>query len=183
MNAWLIALVALATVGAVFLLVRLVMASRLYLKFRGERLVVCPENKHTAAVAVAAGPLAAKAVVGKSKLRLQECSRWPEREDCGQECLSQIEENPGGCLVWNVANAWYYGKNCVSCGKPFGQIDWHDHRPALSDAKGNTVQWTDVPPETLPDVFATHWPVCWDCHIAESFRREHPEMVTDRMKH
>jgi hypothetical protein len=24
-------------------------------------------------------------------LRLSECSRWPERQGCGQECLSQIE--------------------------------------------------------------------------------------------
>ena len=23
-------------------------------------------------------------------------------------------------------------------------------------------------------------PVCWNCHIAESFRREHPDLVTDR---
>ena len=26
----------------------------------------------------------------------------------------------------------------------------------------------------------THLPVCWNCHIAESFRREHPELVVDR---
>ena len=34
--------------------------------------------------------------------------------------------------------------------------------------------------EQLPEIFATHQPVCWNCHIAESFRRLHPELVTDR---
>ncbi len=23
-------------------------------------------------------------------------------------------------------------------------------------------------------------PLCWDCHVAESFRREHPDLATDR---
>jgi hypothetical protein len=43
-----------------------------------------------------------------------------------------------------------------------------------------TVSWDDVPPEKLADVFQTYQPVCWSCHIAETFRRDHPELVTDR---
>ena len=31
-----------------------------------------------------------------------------------------------------------------------------------------------------PVMLDSYLPVCWDCHIAESFRREHPELVTDR---
>jgi hypothetical protein len=30
------------------------------------------------------------------------------------------------------------------------------------------------------DVLATHRPVCWNCAVAEGFRRAHPELVTDR---
>lgn len=169
--------------GVAFLLYRLAVALRLWLRLRGERLVVCPETKQPAAVALAAGQAAAKAVTGTPAWRLSDCSRWPERENCGQDCLSQIEADPEGCLVWNIVNRWYADKVCVLCLKPFGTINWHDHRPALLDANRNTVQWTEVSPENLPEVFATHWPVCWNCHIAESFRRQHPELVLDRPKH
>jgi hypothetical protein len=32
----------------------------------------------------------------------------------------------------------------------------------------------------LLDVFSTHRPVCWNCHVTETFRRLHPELVVDR---
>jgi hypothetical protein len=35
----------------------------------------------------------------------------------------------------------------------------------------------------LPEVFLTYAPVCWDCHIAETLRREHPELIVDRPPH
>ena len=173
----------LGAVAAAALLYRGAVALRVYLKYRGDRLVVCPETRKPAAVEVAAGRAAAGGAAGRLKLRLSDCSRWPEREDCGQDCLSQVEADPANCLVWNIVNAWYAGKNCTLCGKPFGTINWHDHRPALLDIERKTVQWIDVPPEHLPEVFATHWPVCWDCHIAESFRRRHPELITERRPH
>jgi 5-methylcytosine-specific restriction endonuclease McrA len=42
-----------------------------------------------------------------------------------------------------------------------------------------TVQWPDVQPERLPEVLANHQPLCWNCHVAESFRQQHPELVID----
>lgn len=170
-------------VAVVFAAWRLAVAGGFYFKYRGKRLITCPETREPAAVAVAAGRLSAKALGHIPELRLKECSRWPERENCGQDCLSEVEADPESCLVWNIVNTWYAGKECAFCHKPFGRINWHDHRPAVIDTAGKTVQWTDVPPEKLPEVFATHWPVCWDCHITESFRREHPELVTPRLKH
>lgn len=183
MITWEYALGALLIVAVGLLAYRLGVASRFYLKYRGERMVECPENRQPAVVAVAAARGAAGAVAGIPPLRLEECSRWPERAGCGQECLRQIEADPQSCLVWNVVNTWYQGKSCAVCDKPFGLINWHDHRPALLDANRQTVMWTDVSPERLPEVFASHWPVCWDCHVAEAFRRQHPELVTDRPKH
>jgi hypothetical protein len=29
-------------------------------------------------------------------------------------------------------------------------------------------------------VLQTHLPVCWDCYIAQTFRRDHPDMVVYR---
>jgi len=102
---------------------------------------------------------------------------------CGQGCLSQIQEAPKACLVTNIVNRWYEGMKCVYCHKPFGEIHWHDHPPGLVDEQGKTVQWNEIPLENLQQTLNTHWPVCWNCHIAESFRRQHPELVTDRQPH
>lgn len=174
--------VALAAVGllALGLGVGLTRAARTYLKYRGKRIVSCPETHHAAAVRVAAGDAAVHATIGEEELRLKECSRWPEREVCGQLCLAQIEETPKACLVSTIVSRWYQGKECAYCHKPFGELHWDDHRPALVDAKQMTVQWSDIPAEKLQEAMRTHLPVCWNCHMAETFRREQPELVVDR---
>ena len=162
--------------------VRLRRAARTYLKFRGARIVSCPETHEAAAVRVAAGDAALKATVGRDELMLKECSRWPERELCGQECLAQIEEAPKACLVSTIVNQWYQGKECAYCHRPFGELHWDSHHPALMDVNLKTVQWNEIPAEKLQETMRTHLPVCWDCHIAETFRREHPEMVVDHVE-
>jgi hypothetical protein len=169
--------------AAVILIVGLRRALRTYLKFRGKRLVSCPESHTPAAVRVAAGNVALKATVGIEQLSLRECSRWPEKEACGQECLAQIQEAPNACLVWTIINRWYQGQNCAYCHKPFGEIHWHDHPPALVDYERRTVQWNAIPAEKLQEALRTHRPVCWNCHIAQTFRREHPELVVERPVH
>jgi hypothetical protein len=176
-------LIVLAIGIAVAVAVELTRALRTYFKFRGKRIISCPENHKAAAVRVAAGKAAVEATLGAPHLNLSECSRWPEKEGCGQECLGQIEEAPRACLVSTIVNQWYAGRSCVYCHKPFGEIHWHDHPPALVDKQCSTVQWNEVPLENLQHTMATHWPVCWSCHIAETFRRQHPEMITDRPMH
>jgi hypothetical protein len=173
-------LLTLAIGATVLVVVGLRRALRTYLKFRGKRLVSCPETHQPAAVRVATGKAAFKATLGDGQLRLSECSRWPEKEACGQECLAQIQEAPKACLVWTIINRWYQGQKCVYCHKPFGEIHWHDHPPALLDSERKTVEWNEIPAEKLQEVLGTHWPVCWNCHVAETFRREHPQLVVDR---
>jgi hypothetical protein len=41
----------------------------------------------------------------------------------------------------------------------------------------------EIPAEELQEVLGTHWPVCWNCHTAQTFRRERPELVVDRPAH
>jgi hypothetical protein len=94
--------------------------------------------------------------------------------------LAQIEEAPKACLVWTIINRWYQGQECAYCHKPFGEIHWHDHPPALVNIDQRTVQWNEIAAENLQEALGTHRPVCWSCHIAETFRREHPELVVDR---
>ena len=176
-------LIMLMIAAGVFAIAALRRALRTYLKFRGKRLVSCPETHKPAAVRIAATQLALKSTVGNGPLRLSACSRWPEREACGQECLAQIQEAPQACLVWTIINRWYQGQNCAYCHKPFGEIHWHDHPPALVDYERRTVEWDKIPTDKLQDALGTHWPVCWNCHIAETFRREHPELIVDRPAH
>ncbi len=152
------------------------LAIRRYLALRGARLVTCPADNTRASVEVNA----LRSLLSGHQLQLQSCTHWPERERCGQDCLEQIENSPDGCLVRKALSAWYTGKVCALCGKPFGEIDWMEHRPCLLARDGRTKDWSRIQPLDLSETLATHMPVCWNCHIATTFRREFPELVTDR---
>jgi len=174
-----ITLVVVVLAGGLFVF-RAIPGIRAYFDYRGKRLITCPETHQAAAVDVAAGEAAMGAFLSEPTLRLKECSRWPERQNCGQECLQQIEIGPENCLVWNIVSQWYDGKNCAFCHKPIGSLHHLDHAPALLGPDSRTAEWREFRPEQLPDIFATHQPVCWNCHVTETFRRLHPELVTDR---
>ena len=169
---------AIVAVGALYVVLPVVADA--YRRFRGTRLVTCPETHQAAAVEVNARRAAFKAAIGRNELSLRDCSRWPEREDCGQECLRQIEVAPEDCLVRTMLTKWYQKQSCALCTAPFEGIESWGHRTALMKPDGTTVEWGDVRAETLPDVLATSHPVCWNCHIAASFRRQHPDLVIDR---
>jgi hypothetical protein len=167
MSVWLWLLAAVLAIAA-FLVVRRAVA------VRGARLVKCPENQETASVSTST---MRRALGGD--WRLSDCSRWPEHRACGRDCLAQIARAPEDCLVRSVVTRWYDDKNCVVCGKALGHIDWHERQPAVMDESGRARPWADLAPETLPQVFATERPLCFDCYVAETFRREHPELVLD----
>ena len=153
---------------------------RTYLGYRGTRVVTCPETRAPAAVFVdAAFAAMSHASLGSPALRLSGCSRWPDRQGCGQECLAEIEAAPEACLVRTIVERGYRGRTCGFCRRPFGDIGWADHKPALRAPDGETVQWSALRAEELTAVFTTHSPVCWNCHITETFRRRHPELVVE----
>jgi hypothetical protein len=155
-------------------------AVRVFSRYRGRMLFTCPETGKSACVKVDAADAARRSLFGRPKIHLSDCSRWPERKNCGQECLSQLGADPQNCLVWTKVCDWYHGRSCIYCHKPFNELHWHDHPPALMGPDRKTVQWSDVPAEKLPEIFQTYGPVCWNCHIAETFRREHPDRFVDR---
>lgn len=165
---------------AVALTLWLTDAIRVLFRYRGRMLFTCPETGKSTCVKVDAADAARSALVGRPKIHLSDCSRWPEHQNCGQECLSQLGAGPQSCLVWTKVCDFYRGRSCVYCHKPFNELHWHDHRPALIGPDRKTVQWNEVAAEKLPELFETHLPVCWSCHIAETFRREYPERVVDR---
>jgi hypothetical protein len=173
-------IIAVFVLGGALVVLRAVPGIRAYFQLRGRRLVTCPETRKPEAVSVAAAEAGLGAFFNEPTLRLKECSRWPERQNCGQDCLQQIEADSQNCLVWNIVSKWYEGRNCAFCQKPIGALHEWDHAPALLGPDFKTKEWKDIRPEKLPETFSTHQPVCWNCHVAESFRRIHPELVTDR---
>jgi len=152
-----------------------------YMKFRGNRLITCPETRNPVEVKVDAKHAASTAVYSRRPdLRLTTCSRWPERQDCDQDCVLQVRMAPEDTLVRTILLEFYKGKKCVFCGQSFGELHLMDHKPALLSPENVTVEWEQVSPTSLPNVLVTHKPVCWNCHISETFRREFGDLIVDR---
>ena len=97
-----IAIVLFAVVAS-YLGYRVIHGIRVYFRFRGTRLVTCPETHEPAVVEVAARSMAIQAILDEPCLMLSECSRWPMRRDCGQDCLRQIEDRPSEL---RISAAW-----------------------------------------------------------------------------
>ena len=149
-------------------------------KYRGTRIVTCPETKRPAIVEVDALHASLTSTVSLPDIRLQDCTRWPIKEQCGQECLMNLDVAPERCLVSGVLMRWYSDKNCVYCRKTFPELHWVDHRPALLSPDGQLLSWNGVNLDMLRRVLETHSPVCWDCYIAQRFRLDHPDLVVFR---
>src|SRR5271165_3194419 len=148
-----------AAVVAVLAAIAIGRAVRLWWKYRGDRVITCPENHRPAGVSVDAGHVAAKPFAKSPELRLSACSRWPERAGCGQQCLSQVEAAPEDCLVRNILVRWYEGKKCASCGQPFGEISLAGVKPAVLCADKISVEWSEIPADRLPETLAAAAPI------------------------
>src|ERR1700686_2837346 len=84
----------------------------MYLNYRRTSVVVCPETRKPEAVHVNARRAAFETLKGGDvKLRLNQCSRWPERQNCGQVCVSQIENDPELCHASAMAQQWFLDRS------------------------------------------------------------------------
>lgn len=164
----------------IYLAIRFVRTER---KIGGMRAITCPETKMQAMVEVDVGRASLTSLIGQEEIRLENCSRWPAHENCGQECLLQLEVAPPDCLVRSVLLKWYRGKKCVFCRRAFESIALTDHKPALLQHDGRTVEWSAIALAEAEQVMQTLQPVCWDCHIAQTFRREHPDLAIIRPRY
>ena len=100
-------------------------------RYRGSQIVTCPDTKSPAVVEVDSLHATLTSTVGLPDIRLENCSRWPIKEECGQECLMDLDVAPGQCLVSGVLMRWYRDKTCAYCKQDFPELHWIDHRPAL----------------------------------------------------
>jgi hypothetical protein len=153
---------------------------RAYLRHRDSRLIICPQNGQAAIVEVDAVHAALTSALGQPDVRLQNCWRWPILQDCGQECLLQLDVAPPECLVRGVLMRWYESKSCIYCHKTFAEIQFLDHKPALQSPEGELLEWGELAGRDFQNVLNNYKPVCWNCYIAQSFVRAHPDLVVYR---
>jgi hypothetical protein len=171
-------IVAALVVAAIYFSVRyFVRASQ---RFSGEQVIICPETGKQAMVEVDVRHAALSSLLGQTDLRLESCWRWPLRENCGQECLLQLDVAPPECLVRSVLEKWYRGQKCAFCGHAFREIELTDHKPALLNPDGVTVEWNQIPISSITQAMRVYLPVCWNCHIAQTFHRQRPDLVVER---
>ena len=154
--------------------------TRNYLKYRGTRVVTCPEAKGPAAVRLDIVRATTTAASGEAELAVRSCSRWPEQRNCGQHCLDELAEAPAECLVRTTLVEWYRGSTCALCGREIGEVHWVEHRPALLTPGRETIEWSQVPAEGLPGVLATHQRVCWNCHVSNALRERLPGLAIEQ---
>ena len=95
---------ALLLIGTIYLLFTVAIAIILYLAsfftarmivnfllFRGEHPVVGPETGGCAIIRIKAVRAAVTSAVDDPRLQVSDCSRWPEREGCRQECVLRAQ--------------------------------------------------------------------------------------------
>jgi hypothetical protein len=174
----------LVAIVSVFVAVGVLLLLAAWLRVTATRVVTCPANHQLVSVRVAGFPALLHRWFGPraraEEVTLASCSRFQGKPRCDQRCVTQIEAAPDGCLLWPMVERWYHGKACARCAKVFTTISHGDQRPGLLDPSGRSRDWNDVPIDQLEQVFATHRPVCWDCHVVEQLYLRHPELVVER---
>jgi hypothetical protein len=154
-------------------------ALRIARQLHGVRVVTCPDTGRPAVVGVDVRHAIASGLGEPvTRLRLRACSRWAERGRCDEPCV--CEAAMPASTPRAIVDRLLKGKPCVFCRKPIEHVAFLGHYPALLQADGTTVAWPEVPLGRLQERLGTQPPVCWDCHITETFRRRYPELVTDR---
>lgn len=143
----------------------------------GDRIVKCPETDRPATVHIDVA-LAVTSDRGSAPAPLESCSRWSERGNCEQPCLesAHLPETSASAMV----KEWATGRACALCRGPVTESWFTGHHISLLEPTGMTREWVDIGADRLPLALATSLPLCWNCHLAETFRRTHPELVTDR---
>lgn len=78
-------IVAILTLAAVYVL--LPRAAHVFGRYRRARVLTCPEKGSKATVSIDASRAAITSAFGRPILRAQQCSLWPERQQCAETCL------------------------------------------------------------------------------------------------
>jgi hypothetical protein len=76
---------------------------------------------------------------------------------------------------------FFEGRQCAACSRPIPAVHAGELRPGLLNTSTHeTIAWDDIPAANLSATLQSHAPVCSNCVMIETFRRQHPELVVDR---
>ena len=88
MNTPVILVGAILALGVLYVVLPVVVST--LVRYREARKVECPETKREATIEFDASHAALTSAVGRPRVRIRECSFWPEKKDCAQDCLKQV---------------------------------------------------------------------------------------------
>lgn len=90
-NPWIV-VAAILAVAVTFVLVPVVTDA--FRRYRKSKILLCPEVGKEAEVGIDVHRAAFTSAFGRPLLRVKNCSLWPERKDCGQDCLTSEGASP-----------------------------------------------------------------------------------------
>jgi hypothetical protein len=143
-----------------------------YYQNRGRQSALCPDSGEPADIEVDSEYAFWTALRGQEHSRLKSCSRWPEKGDCGQECLAQIDPSPEN--VNRLLSKWYEGKSCAICERSLFPSDWRRSRLALLNEQHKLFELRHMHLENLQVTLQHMRPLCWNCHQEERARQTAP---------
>lgn len=166
-------LIPLFIIGA-FLVTGLPIALSLqnYYRNRGRLGVTCPDSGKAAEVEVDSKFAFRTALRGQEHWRLQSCSNWPEKSECGQECLAEVEASPEN--IERLLTKWYEGKSCALCARALTPADWRRSRLAVLNEQQKLFELRDMMLDRLQATLENMRPLCWNCHQEERARQAVP---------
>ncbi len=82
-------IVILAVVALGLLYVLMPLMADTFRRFRGPRVLTCPDTGGKAEVGIDASRAALTSAFGLPSLQVKSCSLWPEKEQCKQDCLTE----------------------------------------------------------------------------------------------
>lgn len=88
MNPAITTVLSIIALGTLYVLLPVVAGT--YRRFAKRRVVTCPETKSFAEIQIDAAHAAVSSAIGEPRLKVESCTRWPERTGCGEDCLKDL---------------------------------------------------------------------------------------------
>jgi hypothetical protein len=146
-----------------------------YYKNRGRQSVTCPASHQAADIEVDRQFAFWTALRGQEHSRLQSCSQWPEKGDCGQECLAQIDPSPEN--IERLLTKWQERKRCAICTQALTPGDWRQGRLAGLDQNQKLIGLREMTLDRFAATLENMRPLCWNCHQEERERQPVPAVI------
>jgi hypothetical protein len=92
-----------------------------------------------------------------------------------------VKSNPHDAATTAQLRHFFEGRPCAACSRPIPPMHAGELRPGLLNATTReAIGWNDIPAANLSTTLQSHVPICSNCLILETLRRQNPELVVDR---